>query len=131
MTVRNCAFFCLLAFILLSAGCVASSPNQGVDAGMPASGQCDAAYAYAPGAYVINIVSGDAVILDPMSNDFFLFCTPEAAQKHLDKRVAEKNLPQGDWKIYRVYGTWNELASEVAPNTYLLNVPAPLVDWVN
>lgn len=129
MTLRTCVFPCLLAVMLLSAGC-AGSNTQSTAAPVDIT-KCDATYAYAPGAYIINIVSGDAVILDPMSNDFYVFCTPETAQKHLEKRVADKELPQGDWKIYRVYGTWMELATEIAPNEYLLNVPAPIVDWVN
>ncbi|MEG2172304.1 MAG: DVU_2496 family lipoprotein [Desulfovibrionaceae bacterium] len=132
MTVRNSAFFCLLACIVLAAGCVASSPNQGADTATPAaSDQCENIYAYAPGAYIVNIVSGDAVILDPSSNDFFLFCSPEAAQKHLNKRIADRELPPGDWKVYHVFGKWEEIASEIGPNAYLLNVPAPIVDWVN
>lgn len=130
MTLRTYAFACLLVVMLLATGCAGSNTQSGSD--MPAATeQCDATYAYAPGAYIINIVSGDAVILDPLSNDFYVFCTPETAQKHLEKRIANQELPQGDWKVYRVYGTWNDLATEIGPNDYLLNVPAPIVDWVN
>lgn len=132
MTLRSCAYFCLLAFVMLTAACAASGPNQGTsNDSTAASGPCDATYAYAPGAYIINIVSGDAVILDPLRNDFYVFCTPEAAKKHVEKRVANRELPPGDWKVYRVYGTWNDLATEIGPNSYLLNIPAPIIDWVN
>lgn len=130
MILRTCVFPCLLAVMLLATGCAGSNTQGSAEAPVDAA-KCDATYAYAPAAYIINIVSGDAVILDPMSNDFYVFCTPESAQKNLEKRIAKRELPQGDWKIYRVYGTWMELATEIAPNEYLLNVPAPIVDWVN
>lgn len=131
MTARMCILSCVFALSLLSFGCVGSGTNQGGDTPPTAQGNCEAAYAYAPGAYIINIVSGDAVILDPTSNDFYLFCTPAEARKHLDKRIAEKALPPGDWKVYRVYGTWDELVTEISPGNFLLNVPAPIVDWVD
>lgn len=131
MTARAWILSCVFALSLMTAGCFGSTATQGGDTPAIAQGACEAAYAYAPGAYIINIVSGDAVILDPTSNDFYLFCTPADARKHLAKRIQEKALPDGDWKIYRVHGTWDELVTEISPGNFLLNVPAPLVDWVD
>lgn len=131
MTLRTCILSCVLALSVLATGCMGSNPNQGAETPAAVQGSCETAYAYAPGGYIINIVSGDAVILDPTSNDFYLFCTPNEARKHLAKRIEERALPAGDWRIYKVYGTWNELVTEISPGTFLLNVPAPLVDWVD
>lgn len=132
MVIRNLVLSCLLVLLTMTAGCSAGSPNQkGAGSAASANADCTEAYAYAPGAYIINIVSGDAVILDPLSNDFLLYCTPAAARKGLEKRIADRELPPGDWKVYRVYGQWNELVTEVAPDVYMLNKPAPIVDWVN
>lgn len=132
MLIRCFAFLGLLAVLSFGAGCAGGSADGGSPS--PTStdpAQCTEAYAFAPAAYVIHIVSGDAVILDPLSNDFQLFCDAQSAAKGLEQELAAGRLPSGDWKVYRVYGEWSDLATEVSPGVFLLNKPAPIVDWVN
>lgn len=126
-------FVALLILLALTAGCMGGGTSSG-GAAPSAQGDvanCTEAFTYAPAAYVIHIVSGDAVILDPLANDFQLFCDPDSANKGLQKALAAGAVPQGDWKIYRVYGQWTEITTEAAPGVYLLNIPVPLVDWVS
>ena len=131
MLLRCFALFCLTAVLSLT-GCAGGSADGGaVPSASGEPSECTEAYAFAPAAYVIHIVSGDAVILDPLSNDFPLFCDAQSAAKGLESGLAEGRLPAGDWKVYRVYGEWSDLATEISPGVFLLNKPAPIVDWVN
>ena len=124
----------LLLTSSLSAGC---GIMGGADGGSPVAAssgdvsQCTEAYALAPAAYVIHIVSGDAVILDPLAADFPLFCDVPAATAAMQKAQAAGQLPRGEWKVYRVYGEWSEIAAETEPGQFRLIKAAPLVDWVN
>lgn len=127
--------FCgiLLMVMALGAGCVGGGTSSGgvVPSVQGDVTQCTEAFTYAPAAYVIHIASGDAVILDPVSNDFQLFCDTTSATKGLQNALTQGAIPEGDWKIYRVYGQWSDIATEAEPGVFLLNRPAPLVDWVN
>lgn len=132
MFLRRFAQLCLMAVLCFAAGCAGGAADGGsVPSASGDPAKCTEAYAFAPAAYVIHIVSGDAVILDPLSNDFQLFCDAQSAAKGLEKEIGEGRLPAGDWKVYRVYGEWSDLATEVSPGVFLLNKPAPIVDWVN
>lgn len=122
----------LLVAVAASTGCVGGGTSSGgaVPSAKGDVSQCTEAYTFAPAAYIIHIVSGDAVILDPLANDFQLFCDPESAAKGMEKAQLTGAVAAGDWKVYRVYGQWSEITTEVEPGVYLLNRPAPLVDWV-
>lgn len=121
----------LLCVAALGAGCAGESADVTSSAARGDMSQCTEIYSYAPAAYVIHVVSGDAVILDPSANDFQIFCDVESAKAGLEKAQMVGRIPPGDWKVYRVYGEWSDMAVESAPGVYLLNKPAPLVDWVN
>ena len=120
----------LLCVAALGAGCAGGSADTMSASVRGDVSQCTEVYSYAPGAYVIHIVSGDAVILDPLANDFQVFCDVESAREGLRKAQETGRIPQGNWKIFRVYGDWADMATESTPGVYLLNKPAPLVDWV-
>lgn len=120
----------LLCVAALGAGCASESADVAASSSRGDVSQCTEIYSFAPAAYVIHIVSGDAVILDPSANDFQIFCDVESAKSALEKAQMTGRIPAGDWKIYRVYGEWADMAVESAPGVYLLNKPAPLVDWV-
>ena len=79
----------------------------------------------------INIASGQMVALDPTANDFPLFCEPEAAKAAMQKQLENGTLPADiEWKVYRVYGSWADLATPHEDGVYLLNKPSQLIDWV-
>lgn len=93
---------------------------------------CEDIYVYAPALYIIHIASGQMVALDPTANDFPLFCEPDAAKAAVKAQLESGALPADiDWKVYRVYGSWQDLASPREDGTYLLNKPAQLIDWVD
>ena len=123
-------FLCLMLCMVALGGCVGGSSTSG---GSPARDMsaCTEAYTYAPAAYVIYIVSGDAVILDPLANDFPLYCDVESATTGMRAALASGAINPGDWKIFRVYGEWADIASETENGVFLLNKAAPLVDWVS
>lgn len=128
---------CLLVLLLCAGGCAekkAPSPEQaGVasDASEAAVAGDQNVYTFAPGAYVIHIVSGEAVVLDSFVRDFPVFNSPDAARAFLKKEAAAGRLDESEWKIYRIYGTWAELAKPNPEGGHLLAKPAPLIDWVN
>ena len=81
----------------LLAGCAAS---QSAPTSSPAP--CEVAYTFAPGNYIIDLASGSEVVLDPLMHDFPLFCSPAEAQNALELALANRQLPDGDWRIYRL-----------------------------
>ncbi len=93
------------------------------------AGDCTEAYTFAPANFIIDIASGQPVVLDPLVGDFPVYCHAEGAQRGLQIALEDKMIPEGDWKIYRFAGHWSELASEVKPGFYLLKTRGRLIDW--
>lgn len=92
---------------------------------------CEKAYTYAPGNYIIEIAGGSEVVLDPLMHDFQLFCTAKQAHEYVLEEISRQRLPRGDWRIYVVGGSFRDLAQPAGGNTYVLKRMAPLVDWVS
>lgn len=92
---------------------------------------CEKAYTYAPGNYIIEIAGGSEVVLDPLMHDFRLFCTADQAHDYVLEEISRHRLPRGDWRVYVVGGNFRELAQPAGENTYVLKRMAPLVDWVS
>ena len=118
----------LLALTLFTAcGKAPSAPQAEAQAPMP---DCQTAYVYAPGNFIIDIAGGATVVLDPAVHDFPLFCTPGEASAALENELAAGRLPGGDWRIYLVEGSFSELACPLEQGGYGLKRMAPIVDWV-
>ena len=96
----------------------------------PAAEPCPFVYVYAPGNYIIEIASGAEVILDPGVQDFDLFCSPGEARTAVNEAVRIGVLPDGDWRIFRLDGTMEDLGQRQHNNQYMLNRMAQVVDWV-
>lgn len=92
---------------------------------------CEKAYTYAPGNYIIEIAGGSEVVLDPLMHDFRLFCTADQAHDYVLEEISSHRLPRGDWRVYVVGGNFRDLAQPAGGNTYVLKRMAPLVDWVS
>jgi hypothetical protein len=125
---------CVLALSWVLAGCTSAAQGGGMSPTLKGDvSQCEDVYVYAPAVYVIPLANDQMVALDPLANDFPIFCEPAAAQAALAQEIAAKNLPGTveEWKVYRVYGSWEDLATPRAAGGYLLSKPAELVDWVN
>ena len=130
MKIAGMVLSCALLVMAL-AGCTSASKNSlspTMDGNMS---KCEDVYVYAPALYVINVASGQMVALDPTANDFPLFCEAEAAKAAMQKQLESGALPTDiEWKVYRVYGSWEDLAAPREDGAYLLNKPAQLIDWV-
>lgn len=92
---------------------------------------CATLYTYAPGNYIVDIASGEDVILDPAVQDFELFCTQKEAHLALETELLEKRLEKGDWIIYRVEGTPEEIATRADNGKLMLDRMTALIDWEN
>lgn len=117
----------LLALPLLA--CVKAQPQLDT-LPAPAAEPCPFVYVYAPGNYIIEIASGAEVILDPGVQDFDLFCSPGEARTAVNEAVRIGVLPDGDWRIFRLDGTMEDLGQRQHNNQYMLNRMAQVVDWV-
>lgn len=124
---------CLLTLLWGLVACTSTAQGGKSPALQGDVSQCEDVYVYAPAVYVIPIASGQMVALDPLANDFPIFCTPAAAQAALAQEIAAKKLPGAldEWKVYRVYGSWEDLSTPRSAGGYLLSKPAELIDWVN
>lgn len=129
MQQRLLSLLMLTSFLLASLVACSKSvpPVQQPQGSMP---DCQSAYVYAPGNFIIDIASGAAVVLDPAVHDFPLFCTPGEAAAALENEITVGRLPDGDWRIYLVEGQFNEIAYPLEQGGYGLKRMAPIVDWV-
>lgn len=87
----------MLALLLAACG----GKSAPVEQAAPQPAPCPFVYVYAPGNYIIDIAGGADVVLDPMAQDFPLFCAPTDARAALNAEIAAGRLPAGDWRIYR------------------------------
>ena len=118
----------LLGSLLMLGGCATTGPNT---APLPPDRDCQEVYTVAPGNYIIDIAGGSMVALDPAVQDFPLFCSPEEARAGLKTAMDNGALPAGDWRIYRLNGTLQEIGQQPEPGHYSLARMARLVDWVS
>lgn len=91
---------------------------------------CPFVYVFAPGNYIVDIASGSQVVLDPGVQEFELFCSPGAARTAINEGMEKGALPEGDWRIYRLDGTLEDLAQKNPHQRYTLKRMAQVVDWV-
>ena len=92
---------------------------------------CEKAYTYAPGNYIIEIAGGSEVVLDPLMHDFLLFCSAKQAHDHVLEEISRHRLPRGDWRIYVVGGSFRDLAQPAGGNAYVRMRMAPLADGLS
>lgn len=120
------------ARVLIPAGllCLTLACARGrEDAPPPPLPDCPQVYVAAPGNYIVDIASGAEVVLDPAAEDFDLFCKPEEARAAVEEGMRSGALPEGDWRIYRLDGTLEDLA-QWQGDRYTLGRMAQVVDWV-
>ena len=117
----------LLALPLLA--CVKAGPAAETEQEFPVE-PCPFVYVFAPGNYIIDIASGSQVVLDPGVQEFELFCSPGAARSAITQGMEKGALPEGDWRIYRLDGTLDDLAQQSPHRRYTLKRMAEVVDWV-
>ena len=117
----------LLVLPLLA--CVKTAPVSEADQEQTAE-PCPFVYVFAPGNYIVDIASGSEVVLDPAAQEFELFCSPGAARAAIGYAVARGTLPEGDWRIFRLEGTLDDLAFKSPQKRYTLKRMAEVVDWV-
>lgn len=110
--------------------CARTEPVPAPGAPDPPAEPCPFVYVYAPGNYIIDIASGAEVVLDPGVRDFELFCSPGEARTAITAAVDKGTLPEGDWRIYRLDGSLDDLAHKLPHRRYQLNRMAQVVDWV-
>lgn len=117
--------------LLLALPLMACAGSKAPETPRPAAADepCPFVYVYAPGNYIIDIAGGAEVVLDPAAQEFELFCAPGEARAAVDAAVAKGDLPAGDWRIYRLDGTLDDLAQQSGPKRYLLRRMAQVVDW--
>lgn len=95
---------------------------------------CGALYVVAPGNYIVDVAGGAAVVLDPAVREFPLFCRPDTAAGALEAARDSGRLPGGDWRVYRLEGSFADLvqpAEPGGPTPYALARKARLADWVD
>ena len=117
----------LLSLALLA--CTKAQPTQDAAPASPVE-PCPFVYTYAPGNYIVDIASGSEVILDPGVQEFDLFCSPGQARDAINESVRLGVLPEGDWRIYRLEGTMEEIGQRQHNNQHSLARMTQIVDWV-
>lgn len=125
----------LILVFLMSLLCAcahkAAVPEQQPEKVYPGPSEpCNSVYTYAPGNFIVDVSAGSEVALDPVVQEFPIFCSPAAARQGLNKAVSDGKIPGGDWKIYRLQGTYNEIGKAVGPGRYILGRPTLMADWV-
>ena len=122
----------LICIALLGLALVACSNSQPAQEAAPAAPvePCPFVYTYAPGNYIVDIASGSEVLLDPGVQEFDLFCSPGAARAAVNEALRLGILTEGDWRIYRVEGSMEEIGQRQGNNQHTLARMTQIVDWV-
>ena len=120
-----CAALLSLALI----ACNKTQPTQDATP-LPPVEPCPFVYVYAHGNYIVDIASGSQVILDPGVQEFDLFCSPGEARAAVNKAVRLGLLTEGDWRIYRLEGSMEEIGQRQRNNQHTLTRMTQIVDWV-
>ena len=122
----------LVCIALLGLALVACTKGQNAQDATPAAPvePCPFVYTYAPGNYIVDIASGSEVILDPGVQEFDLFCSPGEARAAVNEAVRLGVLTEGDWRIYRVDGSMEEIGVRLHKNQHTLARMTQIVDWV-
>ncbi|MDR2743851.1 MAG: SON protein [Desulfovibrio sp.] len=115
----------LLALLLTSCADKTLAPKPSLSAA-----DCPVLYVFAPGNYIMDIAGGAEVVLDPGVQEFPLFCSPQAARAYVNREVKAGDLAAGDWRIYRLEGSFEDLAQEADNGRHTLKRLASAVDWV-
>lgn len=123
---------CLLCLIAtLSLGCAKNHVAEEKTPTFPGpETPCENVYTYAPGNFIVDIAAGSDVNLDPGIREFPIFCTPEDAKKAVAQGVQAGKLPSGDWRVYKLDGTYQDLGKAVGKGRYVLTRPTRMTDWV-
>ena len=119
---------CIALLGLALVACTKAQPAQ--DAAPAPVDPCPLVYTYAPGNYIVDIASGSEVILDPGVQEFDLFCSPGEARAAVNEAVRLGVLTEGDWRIYRLEGSMEEIGQRQRNNQHTLTRMTQIVDWV-
>ena len=122
----------LVCIALLGLALVACTKGQNAQDATPAAPvePCPFVYTYAPGNYIVDIASGSEVLLDPGVQEFDLFCSPGDARAAVNEALRLGILTEGDWRIYRVEGSMEEIGQRQGKNQHTLARMTQIVDWV-
>ena len=127
MNARTAALAALLA--LAGCGPSAGPADEPAPAAGPAPGTCERVYTFAPGNFIVDIAAGSVVAMNPGTREFPVFCTAREARDAVDARVSAGRLPEGDWRVYLLEGTFEDIGAVKGPGRYVLGRRARLVDW--
>lgn len=111
-------FLCLFIFLAFCAsGCAQNAPTQT---------DCPKVYIILPDNFIIDLVAGADVIVNPAIQEFALFCSSAQAREVLQKSGLD------NWRVYSLKGDFTELAEPVPGHDqiYRLAVPAQVEDWI-
>lgn len=114
----------LLPLILALAACCGACGKQQDPACVQAD--CQKLYVALPANFIIDLAANAHVTLNPAAGHFAVFCSLADARQGL----ADANLA-GDWRIYSLKGSFEELAEPAGDGQYRLAVPAELDDWID
>ena len=120
---------CIALLGLALVACTKAQPAQDAAPAAPVE-PCPFVYTYAPGNYIVDIASGSEVILDPGVQEFDLFCSPGDARAAVNEGLRLGVLTEGDWRIYRVEGSMEEIGQRQGKNQHTLARMTQIVDWV-
>ncbi len=120
---------CIALLGLALVACTKGQPSQDAASAAPVE-PCPFVYTYAPGNYIVDIASGSEVLLDPGVQEFDLFCSPGYARAAVNEALRLGILTEGDWRIYRVEGSMEEIGQRLGKNQHTLARMTQIVDWV-
>ena len=120
---------CIALLGLALVACTKAQPAQDAAPAAPVE-PCPFVYTYAPGNYIVDIASGSEVILDPGVQEFDLFCSPGDARAAVNEALRLGILTEGDWRVYRVEGSMEEIGQRQGKNQHTLARMTQIVDWV-
>ena len=93
-----------------------------------ATENCDGVFIFASSRYIINIVAGESIHLDPARYPIPVYCTAEQAGNAAEAALRSGEAPAAmTLRVYRLDGDWQSLARKEGERYYLAQ-PSVLID---
>lgn len=124
-------FFPVCFMTIICCACAAHEPEmESRNLSNPVvSKNCPNLYVLAPANCIIELAADSNVILDPGWHDFVLYCSPDKAGNALDKMVKSGTAHKGDWSVYMLDETSEDLV-KMENGRMILASPARLKTWL-
>ncbi len=129
---RNLPLYVLFLCALLLGACGGTDSKKSPSPSAPdrPTEECPGVFLFGPSRYVISLVAGEVIVLDPARYPIPVYCTADQARKAAKEAHSSGKAPASmDLRVYQLEGDWHATVRKDG-DKYYLNTPAAIIDSV-